>query len=88
MSVWTIACFVVFAVSAGLALYFGIDAPNPTGTYASYVCYAMLFTLIVFAVIGGRHDHRTTAPKTKKAAPALTKREVTTAAGSIKMASG
>ena len=55
MSIWSIlaiVCLVVLLVSSGLALYYGVAAPNPTGTYASYVAYALILVLIIFAIFG------------------------------------
>lgn len=89
VSKWTvvsIVCLVVLAASSGLALYFGIAAPNPTGTYASYVAYAMIVVLIVLAVMGKRLQHRTVVVHTAK--PKLTQKSITTGAGSVDMVSG
>lgn len=83
-SIVAIACLVTLVVSAGLALYYGIAAPNPTGTYASYVCYAMIFVLIVIAIMGKKLEHHTVIVHKKK--PKMTKRVVSTGAGTIQMA--
>ena len=87
MSKWSlmaIAALVILAVSAGLALYYGIYA-DPIGTYASYVCYAMILFLIFLAIIGKKLEHRTVIVPKKRAE--LTQRVVSTEAGSIQMAS-
>ena len=88
MSIWSIVaivCLVVLFVSSGLALYYGVAAPNPTGTYASYVAYAMILLLTIFAIFGKQLDrHIVFGPK--KMAP-VTRKSVTTSAGSIQMVS-
>lgn len=89
MSKWSmmaIACLVILVVSAGLALYYGVAAPNPTGTYASYVCYAMIVVLIVLAIMGRKLEHHTVIVHTKT--PKTTKKAVSTGAGTIQMAAG
>ena len=86
MSPWSmiaIACLVALAVSAGLALYYGIYA-NPIGTYASYVCYAMILFLTVIVIIAKKPDHHAVAAKK----PKVTTKAVSTGAGTVQMASG
>ena len=80
-----IAALVILVVCAGLALYYGIYA-NPIGTYASYVCYAMILFLIVIAIMGKKLEHHTVIVHKEKAT--VTKKSVSTGAGSIQMASG
>ena len=88
LSKWSwmaIIALAILAVSAGLALYYGIAA-NPIGTYSSYVCYAMILFLIVIAIMGKKLEHHTVIVPKKKAK--VTKKAVSTGAGSIQMASG
>ena len=88
MSKWSwmaIIAMMLLVVSAGLALYYGIAA-NPIGTYASYVCYAMILFLIVIAIMGKKLEHHTVIVHKKQAK--VTKKAVSTSAGTIQMASG
>ena len=86
-STWTLVavlCLVGLVVTSGLALYFGIYA-NPIGTYSSYVAYALIVALVVLAAMGKKLQHHVVTIPQKK--PRVTKKAVSTGAGSIQMAS-
>ena len=95
--VWSLVakcCLVVFAVTAGLALYYGVYAPNPTGTYASYVMYATLVVLIALAAVEHKVAPRPAAaphepPREPPHTPVkTTAKAVSTGAGAVQLVTG
>lgn len=76
---------VILAVTSGLAIWYGVYG-NPIGTYSSYVAYAMILLLTILAIFGKKLQPRTVIVPKKKAP--VTKKSISTGAGTVQMASG